>query len=250
MENIYSENLPDSFVTPNNWHFKSRILNTYPIIYEASYGDFSSVKELVNLGVDINAKGDCDRTALHEAASRGSYDVVQLLLENGAEKSIRSLVNNETASEIAYSDGHSDIAELIDKWPNIEISIEIEYIKAIYIKLGFFDSIEEINKPNEFGEFPLHIAVLRHNPAEVNAFLSAGANIDALTEGSWPMTALHYAIGQADAEIMKILLRNNANHSIVCGQGYSPLDLAFLIGETKQLFFLYEWIKKNPMLDP
>lgn len=41
-------------------------------------------------GADINAKDDFNSTPLHDAASRGRKDVVQLLLDAGADKTIKN----------------------------------------------------------------------------------------------------------------------------------------------------------------
>ncbi|XP_076379268.1 ankyrin repeat domain-containing protein 40 [Megalopta genalis] len=57
----------------------------------ASVGDTDAVKELLNLGVDVNAQHIHNGwTALHWACKNGYVDVAALLLKNGADKNIRS----------------------------------------------------------------------------------------------------------------------------------------------------------------
>jgi ankyrin repeat protein len=42
-------------------------------------------KELIEIGIEINARGDLGRTPLHEAASSGDLQIVKLLVESGAD---------------------------------------------------------------------------------------------------------------------------------------------------------------------
>ena len=80
---FYSDELPDFFSKPKNYHFKSK-LNYYPITQAAFLGETEVVSNLIKLGVDLDARGDLGRTALHEAVSNGYFDIVKLLVESGA----------------------------------------------------------------------------------------------------------------------------------------------------------------------
>lgn len=51
----------------------------------AGRGDFSSVKSLVEFGLDINLHGDMGNTPLHYAKKGGFNEVVNFLLAHGAE---------------------------------------------------------------------------------------------------------------------------------------------------------------------
>ncbi|GMP88715.1 hypothetical protein CsSME_00040598 [Camellia sinensis var. sinensis] len=55
------------------------------LMYLANEGDLEEIKELLELGTDVNHRDIDDRTALHVAACHGSTDVVEFLLNNGAE---------------------------------------------------------------------------------------------------------------------------------------------------------------------
>ncbi|XNN29316.1 ankyrin repeat domain-containing protein [Escherichia coli] len=80
MEGFYSDELPDFFSKPKNYHFKSK-LNYYPITQAAFLGETEVVSNLIKLGVDLDVRGDLGRTALHEAVSNGYFDIVKLLVE-------------------------------------------------------------------------------------------------------------------------------------------------------------------------
>lgn len=58
-------------------------------------GDLQRVTEVLNEGADINYRGSHGETALHVAASDPTLDMVRLLLEKGADRTIRSSPDGE-----------------------------------------------------------------------------------------------------------------------------------------------------------
>ena len=55
------------------------------LMYLANEGDMDGIKELLDSGTNVNFKDIDDRTALHIAACQGRPDVVEVLLQRGAE---------------------------------------------------------------------------------------------------------------------------------------------------------------------
>ena len=76
MIDFYSDDIPSFFDRPRNYHVRSPLLLTYPLNYAAARGDIASVRYVINMGVDVNSRGDMQETALHEAISAGSIPVV------------------------------------------------------------------------------------------------------------------------------------------------------------------------------
>jgi ankyrin repeat protein len=75
---------------------------------------FEAVKLLIELGADVNAQDTLDRrTALMGAAHKGRSDVVQLLVDNGADLSERDIGSRDSIHKLAgvtwqaidYADG-------------------------------------------------------------------------------------------------------------------------------------------------
>ena len=69
---------------------------------------------LIEGGADVNLKGVNDWTPLHMAGARGDLDAIRVLMENGADPSIRTAIDNyATPAEEAGSLGQRAAARLI-----------------------------------------------------------------------------------------------------------------------------------------
>lgn len=55
------------------------------LMYLCNEGDVEGIKELLDSGIDANYRDIDDRTALHVAACQGLKDVVEILLDRGAD---------------------------------------------------------------------------------------------------------------------------------------------------------------------
>ncbi len=76
----------------------------HPIHDTATKGNLVGVQAELDKGVDVNAKGEWDRTPLHAAATNGKKEVAELLIAKGADVNAKSdfgtpldLANGETA---------------------------------------------------------------------------------------------------------------------------------------------------------
>jgi ankyrin repeat protein len=81
------------------------------LIVAAMHGRLSTVRALLDGGVDVNATPYCRQTALHYAAYIGRAEVVEELLARGADASLVDAQMNRTPAEWARELGNSDIAE-------------------------------------------------------------------------------------------------------------------------------------------
>ncbi|XP_052403757.1 ankyrin repeat domain-containing protein 12 isoform X2 [Carassius gibelio] len=75
-------------------------------------GDVKQVKELIELGADVNVKDFAGWTPLHEACNLGYYDVAKVLIGAGAEVNTQGL-DDDTPLHDASSSGHKDIVKLL-----------------------------------------------------------------------------------------------------------------------------------------
>ena len=60
------------------------------------------VLALINIGVNINAMDYSDWTALHHASYSGYTNIVKILIEAGADRTIRNMDGQQTALDVAY----------------------------------------------------------------------------------------------------------------------------------------------------
>lgn len=64
---------------------------------------------LIFSGADVNAKSDGDRTSLHLASNEGHLDVVQLLVEHGADTTLHDK-HSFSAQDLALKSGHREVS--------------------------------------------------------------------------------------------------------------------------------------------
>jgi len=78
-------------------------------------GDLKIAKELIDLGIDVNAVpyGDLNRTALHTAVSKGNHDMIELLLDNGANLFAIDDLHGQPPFWQAVLHGREDLVHLI-----------------------------------------------------------------------------------------------------------------------------------------
>lgn len=82
----------------------------------ARQGDVAAVTRLLDAGLDVNAKGRYDTTALFFAADKGQLAVVELLLARGASVDVHDTFYKMTPLSLAVQRDHADVARrLVEK---------------------------------------------------------------------------------------------------------------------------------------
>jgi outer membrane protein assembly factor BamB len=84
--------------------------STEALFEAARNGDRARVVQLLDSGVDVNARARYDVTALAFAASRGHLDLVRLLVERGADVNVVDTFYKTRAVDGAVGNGHSEVA--------------------------------------------------------------------------------------------------------------------------------------------
>src|SRR6185312_14076896 len=75
------------------------------------WGDFSAAKVLIAGGIDVNKAGDLGYTPLHVACMKGNTDMIQLLVESGAD--LFAMSEGETPFSIARLAGQDNVCDLL-----------------------------------------------------------------------------------------------------------------------------------------
>jgi len=97
--------------------------------------ELSLAKELIELGIEINARGDLGHTPLHEAASMCDIPMVKLLVESGAD--LHALTEGNSPFTLARYSKNDDICEYLgaemnkvqQKDPTVWAKAQISYLK-------------------------------------------------------------------------------------------------------------------------
>jgi ankyrin repeat protein len=73
--------------------------------------EIAIARELIGLGIEINARGDLGHTPLHEAASIGNIDMVKLLVDSGAD--LHALTEGDPPFTIARYNSNDHICDYL-----------------------------------------------------------------------------------------------------------------------------------------
>ena len=174
------------------------------------------VQLLLENGANVNGKDRHNNSALHKAAESNNGEIATILLSKGAEVNLTNGVTKETPLFKAATMGHKEVAQILIAGG---ASIEEKSLDVIsyFVLLGFPSKTGPIYEvSNELGHTPIFTAV-RHGRIEIVRLLEkCGADINEKcsydrTEKETPLDA---ALGIRELEIAKFLISKNAKLAI------------------------------------
>ena len=173
--------------------------------------DTAKIEQILKSGVDINTQHPTSGTTVLMIASSYYYydDMVTFLIKNGANVNLK---DSEGKIALLWASSNS--------LPNAEILVA----NGAKINESANDGMTPFLKATlgvSSGKVPIETCeLLRKNGADINAELKR--------KGASGWTALHYAIINGDAELVKYLIKHGANVNKATGEGSMPLYLAKL----------------------
>ncbi len=192
--------------------FNSLVFANAEFIAAAKNGDAELVKEYIELGINVNFKDSGvvgiggGRTALIHASTAGHTDVVEVLVNAGADANVMDSFGN-TALLLACEKGYIEIVKLLlDGGANINqrVHTTVVFVKSTHAPLTkAFD-----NK---------HIEIME-------LLLASGADIDIRDEKD--RTILMKASKNGDVEMVKFLVDNKASIDAKDNSGKTAVDVA------------------------
>lgn len=149
--------------------------------------------------IDVHARDSLDWTKLHSAASLGKTELINLLLDKGADINARA------------KDGSSPL----------HLAVKRSHPAAV--KLLFARGANPSAKDQE-GNSPVHIAAELFVPDMIKVLTDLGAMVNARNNENW--TPLHLAANRGKREVVECLLSVGADINAVASNGWTPLKVA------------------------
>lgn len=149
----------------------------YELFYAVQNGDFSSVRELIDKGVDVNVTDTDGWAPIHYATSKGLTKIIQILVEKGADPNKRT--------REGWTPLH--LAVVYDKYD----------VAMLLLQKGADPNLQDSK-----GKTPLHWAIENNKSELAKLLIESGARLDVPDrEGKTP---LDYA---QDKSLKNILMR-------------------------------------------
>lgn len=172
--------------------------NNTPLFEAVSHGQLEVVRFLACLNnIQLDAPNSDEQTALHRAANRGSKDIVELLVRQGANINAKD-VHEQTPLHLA-----------VDNLPTLQYLLSKDKVT--------------IEARNYWGKTPLLSAFAANRLDAAKALHAAGADLRANSGGR---TALHFAAEHDNIEAIKFLLSQGLDIDAKDEDGRTPLHCA------------------------
>ena len=187
-------------------------------------------KDIVNLlieqGADLNKKDFHGKTPLDHAAERGKFDIVCLLLDSGAKSPLVTAVRGgqiSTVRLLLQAGDNPNKPDANGDTPHTPLTM------AVY--LGNKDIVQILLQGgakhylgNMYDYTPLHFAASGGHIAIAKILLEAGAKLDTTT--IWGDTPLFNAVYYDEKEMVQFLIDSGADQTVASEDGQTPLSLA------------------------
>ncbi len=208
-----------------------------PLHEAVSGGNKDVVELLIDNGADINAENKSSETPLHSAvdsplhsAPDNRKNIAKLLINKGA-----SIDTDPDLLHIAASRGYWDLAELLilkgvdvnAKDDENQTPLHVAYGRSVTELL--INNGADIEAKDTRGRTPLHSAVLspweiHNNKDMIDLLITNKADINAITNSGW--TPLHYAAREGYTEVAQLLIANGAQVNAKTLSAWTPLHYA------------------------
>ncbi len=208
-------------------HSKIPYLFNTPLHWAALNGHTDIVELLLNGGANVNAEDGRSYTPLHYATLIGHTSVVKILLAHNANIHAATEGGGETPLYCAAG-GCEYLSYTLEDIPSelapqAQISINIQAKKDI-VALLLAEGADPKTATTHSGETPLHAAVRSGNISITSLLLSSGVDVNIKALDNW--TPLHYAARDGPVSLVQFLLEEGADVSITNENGETPLEVA------------------------
>ena len=177
-----------------------------PLHVAADLGQLGTVNALLMAGAPVDGRSRYSRstydTALHQAVQRGHLPVVDALLNAGAD------------------------VDAQDRFGNTALHLAV-FQRDAHLVLRLIDWRANVNLQDLVGVTPRDLA-LRSSRHDLMMLLDAGANVNFEDESQG--TVLHAAIGNRDADLVKLIIEAGGDLNVQNARGETPWEYAMRMG--------------------
>lgn len=196
--------------------------NNSILYYAIDKEDTETVKDLINIGMDINIKNAFDDAAIDRAIFKGNLEIINILLDN----------DNLLLNKRNYL-GKTPLISII-KADNYSLE-EKERIIDRFIEKG-----SDVNLEDKDGNSPLVHAIKDNHLSIIKLLIRNGANVNMKNkEGNSPLV---YAIQNNNLTVVKLLTENGADVHIKNNEGNSSLEYAVNAENCEIANYLYNYM--------
>jgi ankyrin repeat protein/beta-lactamase regulating signal transducer with metallopeptidase domain len=235
------ETLHDAVVGPGNLTMLKRLISEgcdinalgsggrTPLFLAVRFGHKDMVEVLLNEGADVNIAPDI-WPPLILATRTGKKEIAAMLLKKGADITAQDLVGL-TAMGIAKVRGDTETVELLSARAR-QLDPEKEIMTIFdYVQIGDAEKIksliaagQDVNTKTKNGEVALHGAAWRGRREIAELLIQNGADVNIQSKGG--ATPLWTACQRGKTEIVELLLANGADINVKNNAGKTALDIA------------------------
>uniref|UniRef100_A0A669C1I4 Ankyrin 1 n=1 Tax=Oreochromis niloticus TaxID=8128 RepID=A0A669C1I4_ORENI len=186
-------------------------------------GQEQVVQELVNYGANVNAQSQKGFTPLYMAAQENHLEVVKFLLENGANQSIPTevpLTSLLTPLSLSFHESTSLLVlsgVLQDGFTPLAVALQQGHENVVALLINY-GTKGKVRLP------ALHIAARNDDTRTAAVLLQNDPNPDVLSKTGF--TPLHIAAHYENLNVAQLLLNRGANVNFTPKNGITPLHIA------------------------
>ena len=223
------------------------------LFYAAQHGHTETVRYLVGLPeVDVNHKGE-RATAVHVAAIANHADVMEVLIDAGADIETKDVSAYNSPLHVASQRGNLRVVKVLLKAGAGVHVTDNEGDTCLTLAAGFghTETVRtllcmpevDVNQSNDRSYTSLHLAVSRKHyqmfqkhSAVMQVLIDAGADVEA--KDDMGCSPLHFACEAGKLEIVQMLVEAGADVCVVDGNGIPGLLIAAAGGHTETVRYL------------
>ncbi len=223
------------------------------VTVDINHGDFGKAMDGRDAKFYTSVRDENFFTPLHHAAKRGWAEVVNVLLENGAEISPKSSPKDREWVPIHYAakGGHLEVIKVLianraDKEAKTSFGLTpllvgAEFGHLAVVEFLLAERVQTNVKTTEENHCmnALHYAAVGGFPDVTLALIKAGIDKEFKTTSG--TTALQFGISVGDVKVTQVLLENGADKNIKTASGHDILYLAASKGKKEVLSLLLQW---------